>query len=262
MKPTHIKRFQKLVWRHFKRHGRDLPWRRTTNPYHILVSEIMLQQTQVARVIPKYGQFIARFPTLRDLDRASTADVLKTWQGLGYNRRALALKKIAAQLSGGTIPRNPKELEQLPGIGPYTAGAIAVFAYNKKAICIETNIRRVFLHHFFPQATEASDDELVPYIEQTLPLRRDVRTWYWALMDYGSWLGNQVAQNPNRKSAHYTRQSKFEGSYRQLRGAVLRVILAHKKISPATISRFVNRPQSKVRRVIAELSQEGLLAIQ
>lgn len=232
--------FRKEVLNHWKRHGRhDLPWRQTTDPYHILVSEIMLQQTQVDRVIPKYQAFLKRFPSFRSLARAGTADVLRMWQGLGYNRRALMLQRCAQIIVGD------QEAELLPGIGPYTAGAILAFAYNSAVPMIETNIRRIYLHHYFPGQEGIGDDQLLPIVERTLD-RRNPRRWYSALMDYGTALAASVP-NPNRRSRHYTRQSKFEGSRRQLRGQVLRALLAGTPI-----------PRSHAAQdVVAQLEKEG-----
>ncbi len=254
--PQKIQKFRQVVWEHYKKHGRDLPWRRTKDPYHILVSEIMLQQTQVDRVIPKYELFLKKFPTLQHLHKASVANILKTWQGLGYNRRALVLKNIAAQLQGRSIPRDTEQLEQLPGIGRYTAGAIAMFAYNRKGICLETNIRRVFLHHFFPNSANVSDERLIPYIQQTLPAR-NVRTWYWALMDYGAWLAKHVA-NPNRRSAQYHVQARFDGSVRQVRGHILKLLVAKSELSRKDLVRTFGR-DVRMAPALAGLVRDGLI---
>lgn len=156
------KKFVKTVWEHYQRHGRrSLPWRRTKNPYYILVSEIMLQQTQVDRVIPKYTSFLKQF-TVKRLSEASLGDVLREWQGLGYNRRAKLLHQCAIQIGNeykGKFPKTHAELMKLPGIGHYTAGAIMAFAYNSPVPIIETNIRTVFIHHFFHDATDISDEQ-------------------------------------------------------------------------------------------------------
>jgi len=193
------KAFQKVIWRFFAQNGRDLPWRRTKNPYKILVSEIMLQQTQVERVIPKYAEWLARFPTAATLATAARATVLTTWRGLGYNRRALALKRAAESIvARGKFPREVAEILELPGVGPYTAGAIAAFAFNEPVVMIETNIRTVFIHHFFSDQKNVRDSELLPLIEKTLP-RLKPREWYWALMDYGSHLKKEVG-NLGRQS--------------------------------------------------------------
>jgi len=212
---------------HWCRHGRHgLPWRRSINPYRILVSEMMLQQTQVSRVTDKFRAFIRAFPTFRALALAKPSDVLKQWQGLGYNRRALMLHRCAQKVTDtfrGRLPADYDALRRLPGIGPYTAGAILVFAYDAPWPLLETNIRRTYLHHFFPGRHRVRDTELLPLIERTMD-RAHPRRWFSALMDYGSWLASQTV-NPNRRSRHYVRQSAFEGSDRQLRGRILRAML-------------------------------------
>lgn len=180
----------------------------------------MLQQTQVARVIPKYQAFLEQFPTLDRLKRASLASVLTSWQGLGYNRRAKYLWQLAQEVDA--LPKTQAALEQLPGIGPYTAAAVCAFAYNQPVLMLETNIRTVYLYHFFPDASKVNDKELLPLIEASLN-QDQPREWYWALMDYGSYL-KSVLPNPNRLSAHHTEQSTFTGSKRQVRGEILRVL--------------------------------------
>ncbi len=163
--------FKKTVWQYYKKNKRDLPWRRSgATPYQILVSEIMLQQTQVDRVIPKYKHFIKQFPTFAALARAKQKDVLIAWQGLGYNRRALNLKRTAESVwntHNGRLPKETNVLIALPGIGSYTAGAIRAFAWNLPSTVIETNIRTVYLHHFFPTQKKVSDKTLLPLIEKT-----------------------------------------------------------------------------------------------
>jgi len=255
--------FRRRILQHWRTHGRhDLPWRTTSNPYAILLSEVMLQQTQVDRVIPKYRLFLKTFPTFRALARASTRDVLGIWQGLGYNRRAVSLQRCAqvvTQTYRGRVPKTYEALIQLPGIGPYTAGALLAFAFNMPYPMIETNIRRVYLHHYFADMSGVADADLLPIIERTMD-RRHPREWYWALMDYGSVLARRVP-NPNRRSEHYVRQSKFEGSHRQLRGALVREALQGKKLVPAQLARKFRRPVAQVKTILAELSREGLLAV-
>ena len=224
--------FINRIWQHYRRYGRDLPWRKHINPYRILVSEIMLQQTQVARVAPKYKEFLRKFPSAKALAQTSNAEVLRAWSGLGYNRRALYLKKAAEKIVseyGNKLPSTLEDLTNLPGVGKNTAGAIAAYAFNQPAVFIETNIRKVFLHHFFLKKKNVSDNQLLPLIEKTLA-HKHPREWYWALMDYGSYLASCVS-NPNRKSRHYMKQSKFEGSVRQVRGKVLKLLLEHKHLS-------------------------------
>lgn len=219
--------FQNFVLRFYQKHGRhELPWRQTDDPYHILVSELMLQQTQVVRVIPKYESFMQRFPSIFTLSQASLSEVLTFWQGLGYNRRAKFLWQLAQKIANSQTKKFPKtesELLQLPGVGLYTASAILSFAYNQPTTIIETNVRTVFLHHFFPMQTEVPDSRLLPLIRQTL-YTPNPREWYWALMDYGAYL-KKILPNPSRKSKHHTKQSTFKGSLRQVRGEIIRILV-------------------------------------
>ena len=206
---------------------RDLPWRNIDDAYGVLVSEVMLQQTQVARVERYWSRWMALFPTADALASADTATVLEMWQGLGYNRRALALKRACEACSGeygGELPTTFDELLRLPGVGPATAGGVIAFAYNEPSVYIETNVRSVFLHELFPDAEKVSDKELTPYVADTCP-QTDARRWYYALLDYGAHLKTQVA-NPSRRSAHYARQGAFSGSRREKRSFLLKQVLA------------------------------------
>lgn len=238
-------RFKKVIRDYYCAHGRyTLPWRQTRDPYKILVSEVMLQQTQVDRVIPYYKRFLQKFSTVRALARAPLADVLKVWQGLGYNRRAKYLHE-AAKL-WGTVP-----LEELPGVGPYTAKAVRVFAFNKPEVLIETNIRAVYIHHFFPRKKKVSDKELLRLIEATLD-RKNPREWYAALMDYGSYL-KQRFPNPSRRSVHHVRQKKFKGSDRQIRGAILKAHLKGESVSKLKFDK------ARIKKQLTALRAEGLI---
>lgn len=221
-----VRSFQRTVLAHYHAHGRDLPWRDTRDPYRILVSEVMLQQTQVPRVLAAYEAFLERFPDVFALAAAAPAAVLAAWQGLGYNRRALALQRcarIVVDQRGGELPRTPVELRALPGIGPATAAAVLAFAFGVAEPFIETNIRAVYLHAFFPDRDDVPDRDILPLVEATLE-RGDPRTWYYALMDYGVHLKKSVP-NPSRRSRHHVRQSPCEGSRRQLRAVILRIFL-------------------------------------
>ncbi|MEK7584164.1 MAG: A/G-specific adenine glycosylase [Patescibacteria group bacterium] len=252
-----VRRFREEVYLFYRRSGRSLPWRDTADPYRILVSEIMLQQTQVDRVIPKYEEFLKAFPTIRKLARAPLSEVLRAWSGLGYNRRGVAIRKCAESITrvfGGRVPETLEELKGLPGIGHHTAGSIMAFAFNKPVVFIETNIRSVFIHHFFPQRKKVSDSELLPLIERTLD-RRKPRTWYSALMDYGSDLKKRVG-NPSRRSKHHVRQSPFRGSHRELRGATLRRLLVRPH-SRQELVKLLDSPALSVTRVLRELQREG-----
>jgi A/G-specific adenine glycosylase len=255
-----IRAFRQTIYRHFQEHGRRLPWRETRDPYCILVSEIMLQQTQVERVLQKYEGFIARFPSFAALAEAALPEVLAAWQGLGYNRRALALKRLAEKVVsefGGSLPDSPEVLTTLPGIGSATAGALAAFAFTRPAIFIETNIRRVFLHFFFPHQDGVRDRDLLPLVEQTLD-REDPRRWYYALMDYGVWLKKEVT-NPNRRSAHYNRQSPFVNSDRQVRGLILKILLEHPSLTQVELAERVGQSPARTGAMLRRLAEEGFL---
>ncbi len=255
-----IKTFQETIYSLYRENQREFPWRETTLPYHIVVSEIMLQQTQVDRVIPKYRHFIESFPDFTTLAQASLEKVLSVWQGLGYNRRALALREIAVRVVsefGGMLPSDPDVLQSLSGIGSYTARAIATFAFNKPSIFIETNIRSVFIHFFFENRTGIKDSDVLPLIEQTLD-NINPRNWYYALMDYGAML-KQTHPNPGRRSAHYTRQSPFEGSNRQLRGNILKLLVRKPALTGAEIARVLDKSEEKISAVLSQLEKEGFI---
>lgn len=204
---------------------RDMPWRQDTRPYYILVSELMLQQTQVDRVIPKFMAFIERFPDEATLASAPLADVLTLWNGLGYNRRARFLhesaKKIVHELDG-TFPCNKDAVMTLPGVGKGTAGAIMTYAFNAVEPFIETNVRTVYFHHFFADHDTVSDRQIMEILERTID-QENPREFYWALMDYGSWLKRQGASR-NKLSAGYKKQSPLKGSVREVRGQIVRLL--------------------------------------
>jgi A/G-specific adenine glycosylase len=258
--PEAVRIFQNLVYQHFREHGRSFAWRRTHDPYCILVSEIMLQQTRTDRVTAKYEQFIRTFPDFAALAGATLQKILSVWQGLGYNRRALALKKIAYHVVtafDGHLPSDPEILDDLPGIGKTTACAISTFAFNTPTVFIETNLRTVFIHHFFSGRSDITDTEILPIIEMTLD-RSNPRTWYYALMDYGVML-KKTFQNPGRKSAHFTKQSPFEGSDRQIRGAILKILIAHPNISEYDLISILGKEPRRVTSIIEQLYQEGFI---
>ncbi|GMU74446.1 MAG: hypothetical protein AMXMBFR44_6430 [Candidatus Campbellbacteria bacterium] len=255
-----IKRFQREVLSYYKKHGRHaLPWRKTRDPYRILVSEVMLQQTQVDRVIPKYKEFLKRFPTFKALAHAKTADVIRAWQGLGYNRRALALQRasqVVMREHDGKLPRDYDALIALPSVGPYTAGALLTFIWNEPMVFIETNIRTVFLHHFFPKKKNVSDKVLENIIAGTLDERRP-REWYWALMDYGAHLKKKIG-NESVRSRHYTKQSTFKGSNRELRGNILRT-LSKNSATLTVLAKTAKRSISETRAALEALQKEGFI---
>ncbi len=252
--------FRQLICDYFKSHGRDLAWRRTRDPYRIFVSEIMLQQTQVSRVETKYQEFIAAFPDFETLAAAPLRDVLGVWQGMGYNRRARALKEAAervVQEFGGHLPGDEAVLATLPGIGKATASSIAAFAFNRPVVFIETNIRRVFIHCFFHDAQRVRDEDILPLVQKTLHPEHP-REWYWALMDYGTMLKTRV-ENPNRQSASYKKQTSFEGSDRQLRGKVLRLLLEEGEMDEAELAAHLADEDMRLERILAALEKEGFL---
>lgn len=290
--------FRSLIRAEGVRLYRDLPWRRTRDPYHIWLSEVMLQQTQVARVETRMPAWLERFPSVEALAEAPTSDVLEAWQGMGYNRRALALKRAAQQIMehyDGTFPRETKELVALPGIGPATAQGIRAFAFDLSGVYLETNVRTVFLHHFFPDVPAVPDRELTPLVEATCPLAPEgiaartnetsgaerfavpqdaedtPRAWYYALLDYGAYL-KKTLPNPSRRSAAYTRQSRFEGSRRQKRAEIVRMLLDARDAESAGLTlqdvvRELDRFETKAGRgpvdsgfvasILAALEQEG-----
>jgi A/G-specific adenine glycosylase len=256
-----IRKLKRIVRNYYRTHGRhELPWRKTKDPYKILVSEIMLQQTQVIRVVPKYTAFIKRFPTVKVLAESPLKEVLVLWSGLGYNRRAKLLHEAAKQvvaLHGGKIPRSFEMMCTLRGVGPYTAGAVCVFAYNMPIPLIETNIRTVFFHHVFQGDTKISDKILMEYSEKCID-KKDPRTWFWALMDYGSYLKAKGVRT-NKRSTHYTKQSTFKGSDREVRGAIVKVLTGVAFAQEKEIQTKTKLPFTKIRTQLLKLKREGIV---
>jgi len=258
--PSLVAQFREKIYQHYAVHSRTMPWRSSQDPYHILVSEIMLQQTQVERVVPKYERFIKTFPDFFSLAQAPLRDVLTVWQGLGYNRRALALHTIGQLVVheySGKLPGSVEILQTFPGVGPATAGAICAFAFNQPTVFIETNIRRVFIHCFFPGRNGIKDKEILPLVERTLDLSQP-RTWYFALMDYGAML-KEMSTNPNRRSAHYNRQPPFAGSNRQIRGLILRLLLENSTATEGELLRAVGKSPDLVKKILSQLIDEGFI---
>ena len=249
-----------VVYGHYGDKGRALPWRRTDNPYHILVSEIMLQQTQVGRVMEKYEEFLALFPGFRALASARLSQVVAAWQGLGYNRRALALKTIAQRVMddySGVLPSSVEELTRLPGIGRNTAAAICAFAFNEPVVFIETNIRAVYMDYFFKEQETVHDTEILPLIEVTLD-KTNPRTWYNALMDYGAML-KKTRQVANSKNSGYRKQSLFTGSDRQIRGRILKALVSSPTMTEAEIVQETGSHVERVRPILLRLAGEGFI---
>ncbi len=256
-----IRQFQKDVLAFYHGHGRhDMIWRHTTDPYQIVISELMLQQTQVERVAIKFPAFIAAFPDFAALAAAPLHEILAIWQGMGYNRRALFLKKIAERVLkdyNGVLPRDVETLATLPGIGYATASSIAAFAFNIPVVFIETNIRRVYIHVFFPNRETVTDKEILPLVERTL-YREKPRIWYWALFDLGALLKKNVT-NPNRRSAHYTRQAPFEGSDRRIRGLILKTLVTGSRMKEDELPGHIGEDAGRVKRIVAALESEGFV---
>lgn len=261
MSNQRVIKFQNTVWEHYRTHGRHhLPWRKTTDPYKILVSEVMLQQTQVDRVIPFYKAFLKRFPTVSALAKAPLSEVLIAWQGLGYNRRAKMLHeaaKAAVKEHAGKLPKGKDALVRLPGIGPYTAGAVSAFAFNEDGLFIETNIRTVLTHHFFPKKEQVIDRDILAILQKTFP-KGNARAWYSALMDYGSHL-KRSGIRINAKSKHYTKQKAFKGSDREVRGMILRTLAKGPRTKRALMRLAPLERKMQFEQQLHRLSSEGFV---
>lgn len=257
---SQIAGFQGVIHGQFRENPRPMPWRDTRDPYCILVSEVMLQQTQVERVKYKYAEFLAAFPTVADLAAAPLPEVLRIWQGLGYNRRALALKKCACEIHDrfeGLFPATVPELESLPGIGPYTARAVALFAFGIVTPFIETNIRTVFIHFFFHGREQVHDREIMPLVEATLD-QSNPRDWYYALMDYGVML-KRCHSNPGRRSTHHSRQTPFKGSNRELRSRMLKLVMSRPGMAADALALALEADVINVGRNLQAMEREGFV---
>ncbi|MDP3901346.1 MAG: A/G-specific adenine glycosylase [bacterium] len=261
-----VQKLQKTVLGWYKNNKRDLPWRKTKDPYEILVSEVMLQQTQVSRVLEKYPEFLKAFPTLKALARAPDRELLSVWKGLGYWKRALNLKetaRIIQQEHKGRFPKDPRELEKLPGVGPYTARAVACFAFLNPEAFIDTNIRRVYLHFFFKDKAEVSDKDILT-IAQKVVWREDPREWHYALFDYGA--VELKDKKVNRQSRHYAKQSRFEGSFRSFRTSIVKMLLEKEGVEKKVLRSFLDQQLHKQKApweaddIIESLVQDGLIA--
>ncbi len=256
-----VQSFQKIIYSYYKNFKRDFPFREEITPYKVLISEIMLQQTQTKRVSEKFLEFLESFPDFSTLSKAPLDKVLKVWKGLGYNRRAVALKKIADIIINdydGKMPNSIEILKSFPQIGHNTASSIVTFAFNKPTIFIETNIRNVYLYFFFANKNHVKDKEISPFVEKTID-KKNPRDWYYALMDYGVML-KKTHPELNKKSAHYRKQTSFKGSNRQLRGEVLKILIKTKTLHKLDFEKkFVNFDQKRVKNVLNKLEKEGFI---
>ena len=254
-----INLFQEKILDWYTVHKRNLPWRRTRDPYKILISEVMSQQTQISRVIPKFTAWIEAFPTVQSLAEASVADVLAHWSGLGYNRRALNLKKEAEKIVreyDGTFPQKEKDLLDLPGIGQYTARAVLCFAFNKQVAVVDTNVRKVIITQL---GQDENDKKAIEALAQQLLPKQQAYDWNQALMDYASHV-------LKREKITIPKQSKFIGSHRYYRGQILKQLLLHKQISVSDIGQKIKKDYTPTEEqwltsLVKELVDEGFIVV-
>lgn len=259
-----ISQFQNIIYDYYKQQGRKFPFRENITPYNVVVSEIMLQQTQTGRVAEKFLNFIDKFPDFYTLSQAQLEDVLKTWQGLGYNRRAVALKKIAEMIItdyNGDLPDSIDILKTFPQIGHNTASSIVTFAFNKPTIFIETNIRRVYFYFFFPGKRSITDKQIIPILEKTMDCENP-RKWYYALMDYGVML-KKTYPDLNKRSAHYRKQAPFKGSSRELRGKILKILINKKNMKRGDLLKELKGVTSeKLKQILDQLVKESFIKLE
>ena len=255
--------FREIIYDYYRNHKREFPFRENITPYNVLVSEIMLQQTQTSRVSEKFVKFTRKFPDFLSLSQAPLDTILKEWKGLGYNRRAIALKKIAEIVIkeyGGNLPDSIEILKSFPQIGHNTASSIRTFAFNIPTVFIETNIRRVYIYFFFPMKNNVSDNEILPIVKETVD-KTMPREWYYALMDYGVML-KKVHPDLNKKSSHYRKQAPFKGSSRQVRGQLLKMLIKDETMEIAEIqNKIKNIDPTKLKSILNQLQKEGFIDI-
>lgn len=260
-----IPRFQKKILTWYLKNKRDFPWRKTSNPYYILVSEIMLQQTQISRVLPKYKEFLCEFPNLKKLSLSSNKKLFQLWKGLGYWRRALFLREAAKTILNqykGKFPKEAALLERLPGIGHYTARALLCFGFKHEEAFLDTNIRRIYLHFFFSKRKSVSDKEILKIAEKAV-WKKDPKKWHYALFDYGALVLKD--KKINKKSLHYHPQSKFQGSFRSFRTKTMHYLLLKNKTTHQHLESFLKREIKRAKKsylskeVISSLLKDKLI---
>jgi len=255
-----LQAFTQKIWDFYSANKREFAWRSLPSHYNVFVSEIMLQQTQTFRIIDKFELFITTFPDFKTLAGASFVDVLRCWKGLGYNRRAKFIQQTAQIICSqynGELPSRPSDLVELPGIGPATSCSISAFAFNTPTVFIETNIRAVFLHEFFPNQTEVPDKELLPLVQATVDASNP-REWYYALMDYGVFLKKEH-KNPSRNSKHHVTQSRFEGSDRQIRGKILELLLTLGPCTFQELAEALKCEEERLHKIVNALLFESFI---
>jgi A/G-specific adenine glycosylase len=254
--------FQESVFSWWRKNNRDLPWRHTRDPYAIHVSELMLQQTQVSRVLPKYAEFLSAFPTVSDLASASLSRVLFLWKGLGYNRRAKYLHSAANTICTqyfGIYPSEEQKLLQLPGLGTYTARAILVFAFNQQLAFVDTNIRQIITHHFYTDVPQTAS--VINNTANLLLPKGKAWEWHQALMDYGSIALSALVP---KRSVHITQKKSlpFRESRRFYRGRIIDALRERSlstEVLIQTIEKSFGKGKWDLSQVIETLIKEGLV---
>lgn len=255
MQQVQIKSFQKFILSWYAKNRRDLPWRNTRDPYKILVSEIMSQQTQISRVVPKYNLWLKRFPTVQDLATAKVSQVLIAWSGLGYNRRGLYLQKCAQEIItkyNGKFPQTEKDLLRLPGIGEYTARAILCFAFNRQIVVIDTNIKKVIAVHFY-NGKVPEKNALETFAHKLLPKGR-AYAWNQALMDY-------AARELKKEKIAIPKQSAFKNSRRYYRGQIIKYLVTNSKATRKDFSQLFKETISNesIEKILQGLISDKLI---
>ena len=254
--------FKEKVWNYYAKHSRTMPWRDAPSFYNVLVSELMLQQTQVSRVTPKFLAFMERFPSIVDVSNAPLSDVIEQWVGLGYNRRAKYLHQACKVVAETGQPQSAASLIALPGVGKNTAAAIMNYVYNQGTPFVETNIRTVYLTEFFEGQADVMDAQILELVAATLDVENP-RDWFWALMDYGAHL-KSLGQGNITMSKHYKRQSKLAGSLREMRGWIIQA-LTHGSANEVALKQSFNddaRFETAVSGLIADdliMRADGIL---